>query len=105
LGGPQAGVSIGKAELIGRIEHHPLMRAVRSDKLTLAALSATLWAYREGIAEEEIPVWRMIAAPLSQLQARVTHWVNMLRRAGITVRAQEGLSTIGGGSMPGETLP
>jgi L-seryl-tRNA(Ser) seleniumtransferase len=105
LGGPQAGILIGKAELIGRIEHHPLMRAVRSDKLTLAALSATLWAYREGTAEEEIPIWRMIAAPLSQLHARATHWVNALRRAGIAVRAQEGLSTIGGGSMPGETLP
>lgn len=105
LGGPQAGILAGKAAVIARIEHHPLMRAVRIDKLTLAALAATLQAYSEDAAAHEIPIWRMIAAPLDQLKARATFWADALRRMGITVSVQGGLSTIGGGSMPGETLP
>jgi L-seryl-tRNA(Ser) seleniumtransferase len=104
LGGPQAGILAGSAELLARIEHHPLMRAVRVDKLTLAALVATLRAYRDGAAED-VPVWRMIATPLSAIEARARQWVATLRRAGIAAEALEGLSTIGGGSMPGETLP
>lgn len=105
LGGPQAGILAGKAELIAQLEHHPLMRAVRIDKLTLAGLVATLRAYCDGTAEEEIPVWRMISAPLPAIKARAQQWVSALGQAGIAVSAREGLSTIGGGSMPGETLP
>jgi L-seryl-tRNA(Ser) seleniumtransferase len=105
LGGPQAGILAGKGELIAHIEHHPLMRAIRSDKLTIAALAATLAAYHEDAAEYEIPIWRMIAAPLDHLEARATSLVSALTQAGVEARAEEGLSTIGGGSMPGETLP
>ena len=105
LGGPQAGVIAGRTEVIARIEHHPLMRAMRIDKLTLAALAATLHAYHEQAAEYEIPIWRMIATPLDQLKARASHWADMLAHGGATATVREGLSTIGGGSMPGETLP
>jgi L-seryl-tRNA(Ser) seleniumtransferase len=105
LGGPQAGIVIGTSALIAQLEHHPLMRATRIDKLTLAALHATLLAYHNGIAEREIPVWRMIAAPLEQIKARAEQWAESLRLVGIMADAQEGFSTIGGGSMPGETLP
>lgn len=105
LGGPQAGILAGKAELLSLIERHPLMRAIRIDKLTLAALGATLRAYRDGAAEEEIPVWRMITAPLAQIKARAEQWASNLEQVGAPAMVQEGLSTIGGGSMPGETLP
>ncbi|HEU5347995.1 MAG TPA: L-seryl-tRNA(Sec) selenium transferase [Ktedonobacterales bacterium] len=105
LGGPQAGILAGKAELITQLEHHPLMRAVRIDKLTLAALNATLRAYRDGTAEKEIPVWRMIAAPPAQMKTRAEQWASSLQQARIAATVQKGLSTIGGGSMPGETLP
>lgn len=104
LGGPQAGIILGKAALIAQLEHHPLMRAMRIDKLTLAALHATLQAYHNGTAEQEIPVWRMIAAPLDEMKARAAQWATSLRQAGIMADVREGLSTIGGGAMPGETL-
>ena len=105
LGGPQSGILAGKVEVIARIEHHPLMRAIRSDKLTIAALAATLAAYYEDAAVYEIPIWRMIATPLDQLNTRATSLVSALTQAGVDASAQEGFSTIGGGSMPGETLP
>jgi L-seryl-tRNA(Ser) seleniumtransferase len=104
LGGPQAGIIVGKAALIAQLEHHPLMRAMRIDKLTLAALHATLQAYPNGTAEQEIPVWRMIAAPADEMKARTAQWAAALRQVGIVADVREGLSTIGGGSMPGETL-
>jgi L-seryl-tRNA(Ser) seleniumtransferase len=104
LGGPQAGIIVGKAALIGQLEHHPLMRAMRIDKLTLAALHATLQAYPNNTAEQEIPVWRMIAAPADEMKARAAQWAAALRQVGIVADVREGLSTIGGGSMPGETL-
>jgi L-seryl-tRNA(Ser) seleniumtransferase len=105
LGGPQAGIVAGKAELVARIERHPLMRAIRIDKSTLAALVSTLRAYRDGVAEREIPIWRMITMPLRDVKARAEVLIDALHRAGISAHLQQGLSTIGGGSLPGETLP
>src|SRR6185437_16103128 len=105
IGGPQAGIIVGKTALIAQLERHPLMRALRIDKLTLAALNATLQAYRNGAVEQEIPVWRMIAAPTDEMKARAVQWTTSLRRANIVAEIQEGTSTIGGGAMPGETLP
>ena len=105
LGGPQAGIILGKADVIARIAKHPLMRVVRIDKMTLAALEATLRHYQRGEAETHIPIWLMIAAPQEKLASRATRWAGKLHSAGIAARAQRGESTIGGGSLPGETLP
>jgi L-seryl-tRNA(Ser) seleniumtransferase len=101
LGGPQAGILLGKAELIGKMRKNPLARALRADKLCLAALSATLMHYLKNEAEQEIPVWRMISASPAELQARAVAWAEVLGQGQVIA----GLSTIGGGSLPGETLP
>lgn len=101
LGGPQAGIIIGRADLVAKIKKHPLARAVRADKLCLAALSATLLHYLLDEAEDKIPIWRMIAAPLETLQRRADAWAHTLGRGQVIA----GESTIGGGSLPGETLP
>ena len=66
LGGPQAGIIIGRADLVAKLKKHPLARAIRADKLILSALSATLLHYLKDEAEEEIPIWRMISAPLRE---------------------------------------
>ncbi len=105
LGGPQAGILVGKAESIARIARHPLMRALRIDKMTLAALEATLRHYQRGEATTYIPIWRMISMPAAQLVKRANAWAEQLRAQGINAHTQRGESTIGGGSLPGETLP
>ena len=105
LGGPQAGILVGKAAVIERIARHPLMRAVRIDKMTLAALEATLRHYQRDEAETTIPIWRMISQRPEKLASRATRWVAKLRSQGIVARVQRGESTVGGGSLPGETLP
>jgi L-seryl-tRNA(Ser) seleniumtransferase len=105
LGGPQAGILVGRAEIIRRIARHPLMRALRIDKMTLAALEATLRHYQRSEATTHIPVWRMIALSETSIARRVGNWVEQLRAHGISARIQRGASTIGGGSLPGETLP
>src|SRR6266404_4357758 len=105
LGGPQAGVLVGKAEALERIARHPLMRAVRIDKMTLAALEATLRHYQRDEAELHIPIWRMISARPARIASRANDWVTRLQAQGIPVRTQRGESTVGGGSLPGETLP
>lgn len=105
LGGPQAGIIVGKMEVIERLAKYPLMRAVRIDKMTLAALEATLRHYERGQAETHIPVWRMISARAEELAQRAERWVAQLKGQGIAVRALKGESTIGGGSLPGEILP
>jgi L-seryl-tRNA(Ser) seleniumtransferase len=105
LGGPQAGIILGKRELISRIARHPLMRAIRIDKLTLAGLETTLRHYQRHEAPERIPIWRMIAATPETLDQRARQWMAQLRNWGIRAEVVEGQSTIGGGSLPDETLP
>jgi len=105
LGGPQAGIILGRRELIERLKHFPLARALRVDKTTLAALQATLRAYLIGRAVEEIPVWQMIATPLEELEARAIRWAGELGRHGIEAAVVEAQSAVGGGSLPGQTLP
>ncbi|OQY23067.1 MAG: L-seryl-tRNA(Sec) selenium transferase [Anaerolineaceae bacterium 4572_32.1] len=105
LGGPQAGIVLGRADLVARLRHFPLTRALRVDKTTLAALQATLLHYLKGEALQEIPVWRMIAVSMETLTARADDWVKQLAAAGLEAEILEGRSTVGGGSLPGETLP
>lgn len=109
LGGPQAGLILGKRELIEQLKKHPLIRALRVDKTTLAALQATLLAYLENKAVEEIPVWRMIAGEVNSLARRAKRWQTALQRlalpAAISIRVVDSVSTVGGGSLPGQTLP
>ena len=88
--------------MIGAISRHPLARALRIDKLSLAGLVATLLHYVKGEAETEIPIWRMIRLSLADIESRVRVWRRGLEEHAAVV---EGLSTIGGGSLPGETLP
>jgi len=101
LGGPQAGIVVGEATLVERLRRHPLARAVRADKLCLAGLHATLLHYARGEAVERVPVWRMIAASADDLRRRAEGWAGALGRGEV----RPSRSTIGGGSLPEETLP
>jgi L-seryl-tRNA(Ser) seleniumtransferase len=101
LGGPQAGLLVGEKSLIERLRKHPLARALRPDKLCLAALSATLQHYLRDEALEEVPVWQMIASPLDQLERRAASWREELKQGKLI----HGQSTVGGGSLPEESLP
>ena len=102
LGGPQAGIVVGRRELVSLLARHPLARAVRIDKLSLASLNATLVHYLRGEAEREVPVWRMISATSDSLRGRACGWQGQLRDGFSVVETR---SAIGGGSLPGETLP
>jgi L-seryl-tRNA(Ser) seleniumtransferase len=101
LGGPQSGMAVGKKALVQALERHPLARAVRIDKVSLAALAATLLHYVKGEAETRIPLWRMIGTSSAELENRSYHWQTALGEGVLVLR---GRSTIGGGSLPGETL-
>jgi L-seryl-tRNA(Ser) seleniumtransferase len=101
LGGPQAGVLVGDKTLIDKLRKHPLARALRPDKLCLATLSATLEHYLRDEALDQIPVWQMISSPLELLKKRAGGWREALNRGTLI----EGRSTVGGGSLPEETLP
>lgn len=101
LGGPQAGIILGRAALLAKIKKHPLARAVRADKTRLAALSATLIHYLKDEAEREIPIWQMIAQTPDNIKARAEAWKTELG-CGQVVPAE---STVGGGSLPGESIP
>ncbi|MBX7213630.1 MAG: L-seryl-tRNA(Sec) selenium transferase [Thermoflexales bacterium] len=109
LGGPQAGILVGRAEAITRCRRHPLQRAVRADKLTLAALGATLLHYARGEAAREVPIVRMMALPVDVIAQRAEAVIADLRdwlaANGLAAALIDGRSTVGGGSLPGETLP
>jgi L-seryl-tRNA(Ser) seleniumtransferase len=105
LGGPQAGILCGRRDLIQLLTRHPLARAVRADKLCLAALAATLNFYLTGRAVAEVPVWRMIARQPAAIEAQARAWVAHLQESGVQAGVIEGHSTVGGGSLPGATLP
>jgi len=102
VGGPQAGLIVGKKHLVDKLKKHPLARAVRIDKVRLAGLVTTLIPYLKGEAVNNIPVWRMISAPLDEMERRATHWAQAL---GDLAQVIEGESMVGGGSLPGDTLP
>ncbi len=101
LGGPQAGIIVGKAEMLAKIKRHPLARAVRADKVALAGVTATLLHYLKDEAEREIPIWQMISMKREQVRARAEAWRERLG-CGEVIESE---STVGGGSLPGESLP
>lgn len=101
FGGPQAGMIVGQAELVARLARHPIARAVRIDKLTLAALEATLMSYLAG-RREELPVWRALGLTPDDIRPRATQ---LAQRLGQAASLSGGTSVAGGGSLPGEGLP
>lgn len=104
LGGPQAGILVGRANLVQRLQRHPLARAVRADKMALAALAATLGHYLAD-QPQRVPVWRMIARPLDDIAAEAESWAAQLAARDVPAEVVAGESLVGGGSLPGETLP
>lgn len=105
LGGPQCGIIVGRAAVIQKLAKHPLLRALRADKLCLAALSATLLHYLRDEALGQIPVWRMISMPFLEIESKAQALAAELRKRGVDASVIDGQSTVGGGSLPGETLP
>ncbi len=107
LGGPQCGILVGKAALIQSIEKDPLMRAFRLDKMTLAALEATLRFYRDpALALREVPTLRMLTTPLAALKLRCEPFAERLRTIpGVTVGVREDVAFVGGGSLPDVSVP
>ena len=106
LGGPQAGILLGRADLIARLRDDPLCRALRVDKVTLAGLEATLRLYREPAeALAEIPTLRMLVAEPQDLEARAERVSSALTAAGVNGRVVETAGAVGGGTFPGVELP
>lgn len=105
LGGPQAGIILGSREWIARLRRHPLTRAMRVDKMTLAALEATLRSYAEGMALEEVPALRMLGASPEELQARARALCDLLTAGGVSAEVIPEQDQVGGGSVPTQLLP
>jgi L-seryl-tRNA(Ser) seleniumtransferase len=105
LGGPQAGILAGREQPAALIRRHPLMRALRADKMTYAALEATLQEYLAARAPQTIPVARMVEMSEAEIDARARTMVAALQVPGLSSAIISGSSTIGGGSAPGSTLP
>jgi len=107
LGGPQCGILVGTAAVIGRIEADPLMRALRVDKMTLAALETTLGLIRDGASDAGgIPLWNMLSMPLPRLEARAMRLVEVLQgELGLNASVVTSKSFIGGGSVPVQPIP
>ena len=104
LGGPQAGIIAGKSAALTPVRRHPLMRALRVDKVTYAALEGTLEAYASGRALADVPVARMISMTVEEIDRRARDLAGALPRS-LQVAVIDGYSTIGGGSAPGSSLP
>jgi L-seryl-tRNA(Ser) seleniumtransferase len=106
LGGPQAGIVIGKAELVSALRRNPLARALRVDKLTLAALEATLALYRDPArAVRDVPTLAMLTAPVASVAARADRLVRALATTGIAAHVEPTEATVGGGAFPTARIP
>lgn len=105
LGGPQAGILVGKKEYIDICRKHPLARAMRVDKMTLAALEATLRSFAEGKAVEEVPTMEMLFRPVSRLKNQAEELCTRLKEQGVPCEVLEVEDQVGGGSVPMQLLP
>jgi L-seryl-tRNA(Ser) seleniumtransferase len=105
LGGPQAGLIVGRADLLDRVRRHPWARAVRLDKIAMAGLQSTLTHYEKGEATTAVPIWMMISRPVDEIKRQAQRWTRQLKTVGYDAETIEGRSTIGGGSLPGATMP
>ena len=105
LGGPQAGILVGRRELLDRLKSHPLTRAMRVDKMTLAALEATLRSYENGTAEQDIPTLAMLRISPEDLHAKAELLAGMLAQSGVPSHVAAAESQVGGGAVPTQNLP
>jgi L-seryl-tRNA(Ser) seleniumtransferase len=107
LGGPQAGIAVGTSRWVSAMRRHPLARALRADKLCLAALEATLTSYLDGSAEQDLPTLRMIRTPVSEMEERATNLAEDLRRnaPGLEVDVTPSVARSGGGTLPTYEIP
>lgn len=105
LGGPQAGILVGKKEYVEVLRKHPLARAMRVDKMTLAALESTLRSYADGTAEEDVPVLKMLSRPLYELQEKAEAFARSLCGLPVKAEAVRTEGHVGGGSVPMKLLP
>ena len=105
LGGPQGGVICGKEVYLKKISQHPLFRTLRVDKITLTILQEILLSYLKGEAITKIPIWKMISCPLEKIATRSQNICQKLKKEDIPAFTKEGQTAIGGGSLPGQTLP
>ncbi len=104
FGGPQAGIVAGRSELVDKLRTHPLLRALRPDKMQLAALGATVETYLDGNAGDVLPLWQMLSAKPEEIARRAKRLARHLTGAGYEVSIKEGESVAGGGSLPGHGL-
>ena len=105
LGGPQAGIAVGSSRLVSAMRRHPLIRAIRADKLCLAALEATLKAYLEGAAPGQLPTLRMLHAPLPEVEERARRLAGDLAAPGLEVDVARSVARSGGGTLPTHEIP
>ena len=105
LGAPQAGIILGKKKYVEMLRRHPLHRALRLDKMFIAGLEGVLLSYLKGEVTRKIPAWQMISTPLDVLKKRAENIGDQLKKSEISITIGESASTVGGGSLPGETLP
>jgi L-seryl-tRNA(Ser) seleniumtransferase len=106
LGGPQAGIIVGRADLVAAVKRNPLTRALRVDKLTIAALAATLELYRDPArAVRDVPALAMLTAPADAVRARADAIAVRLAARGVVARVEASEATVGGGAFPGARIP
>lgn len=105
LGGPQAGIIVGDGDLMRHLRRHPLTRALRVDKTTIAGVQANLLHYLKGEAVSEIPIWRMISAEQDAIASRARALLDSVKKGATRCELRPGRSMVGGGSLPQESLP
>ena len=105
LGGPQAGIIVGKAEIVNQIKAHPLYRALRPGKFTLSGLEETVLLYLKGQALEKIPIWKMISQPAEKIKERAVRILKQISSKSAKLSVVQTTSYLGGGSLPGQGLP